>query len=663
MQLKKLFTLFLILISLSILAENKTTKPKKIKNIEPVDSIRFSIDYLKKHMEPTRVWQVENPGIIRMVNGLIHFAEDDRIDSIMVRLDKFQRNADFKYINRSPTEVSDSLQISGYYSYKTILEKMKKLDRAIWNGVDMKTIPLPENLASTGNNKIMPIEEGNEAAIIRRTRIVLPDSLLNVLANPDSLKNIPNDFNRIRKRQEARTLLLEQARQEYNSRVGKMNLDSAATAYRHYAVRVYSDSLQNQLRDSLKRQNQQILVHYNDSIVRSVNDSIKRFVQTLQRFADNDSVPVWIHSLSGKPTQLWLRNNQRTINRMYIKNVQNDSVRIQFMNIDKHTLGVAIEDDVTFTRIAQKQRRDFVFEKFTPEQKLTKIKKTYDIIAPWDYGGNGNLGFTQTYLNNWKAGGRSAFSFLIVMKGYANFSNNRLKWENSGEIRNGWIRQGGDLDQTQKNDDKLELISRLGLSAYKKWYYSTEIDFQTQFFNGYNYPDKTKLISAYMSPAKTMFKLGFDYKPNKNFSLFISPLTAKYVFVRDTARVDQTKFGVSAHSRSFWEPGLNTDVRYKIDITPRISYETKYKMFINYQQPFKKIDVNWENNLVAQLTNRINLTFNLYLLYDDNVSFPTGKIGTDGKEIFKPKLQTKELMTVGFSYKINKHVYARKKLN
>lgn len=663
MQLKKLFAGFLFLISISVLATNNTIDKKKEKNSQPVDSIRLSIDYLKKHIQTTNTWQIENPEILRTVTGLIHFAEDDRIDSILVKLDNFQKNGDFKYINRSPLQVSDSLLIRGYQSYPTILEKMKKLDRAIWNGVDMKTIPLPESLIAGPDNKIIPIESGDEQTILRRTRIVLPDSLKNVNASPDSLSKAPNNFDRIRKRQELRTNLLERARIRYNNRISKINLDSAITAYQNYAVRVFSDSLQNNLRDSLKLQNQLILYHYNDSIVRSVNDSINYFVKTLQRYAQNDSVPVWIHSTSGKPAQIWLRNNRHSVDRMYIKNMQNDSVGIQLMNIDKHSIGIAIEDNVTFNRIAEKQRREFVFEKFSPDKKLNRIQKKYDIIAPWEYGGYGNFGFTQTYLNNWKKGGKSSFALLTILKGYANFSNSKLKWENSGEFRNGWIRQGSDVDQTQKSDDKFELISRLGVNAYKNWYYSTEIDFETQLFNGYNYPDKTKLISAYLSPAKTMFKLGLDYKPNKKFSLFLSPLTAKYVFVRDTANVDQTNFGVSHTSKSFWEPGLNADLKYKIDLTPRISYETKYKMFINYQQPFKKLDVNWENVVIAQLTDRINMTFMLYLLYDDNVTFPTGKFDNAGIEIYKPKLQTKEMMTVGFSYKINKRSYLRKKLN
>jgi len=663
MQFKKLCTGFFILLSVSIFAETNPIDRKKEKQIEPVDSIQSGINYLKKHIQTDDVWQTENPDILKSVNGLIHFAEDQHIDSILYKLEKFQNTPDFRYINRSPFKVSDSLKITGYLKHRTILEKMKQLDRAIWNGVDLNTIPLPETLKEQAANKNKSIAAGDDKSILRLTGIVLPDSLIDVNAIPDSMVNTPNDFNRIRNRDRLRSQILEEARIRYNQSIIKTNTDSIITAYRKYAIRVYSDSLQNQLRDSLKLKNNQILTHFNDSIVRSVNDSINRMVQTLQRFAQNDSVSVSIQSLSGKPSQIWLRNNQRTINRLFIKNEQNDSIGIQIMNLDKHTLGIAIEDNVTFNRIAQKQRREFALEGINPKQDLTKMNKLYKIVSPWDMGGNGTFGFTQMFLSNWKAGGRSAFSFLTVLKGYANYSNTKLKWENSGEFRNGWIRQGGDINQTQKNDDKLELISRVGVSAFKKWYYSSEIDFTTQFFKGYNYPDKTKPISAYLSPAKTLFKLGLDYKPTKNFSLFISPITAKYVFVSDTALVDQTKYGVSATSRSFWEPGLNTDLRYKINISTQISLETKYKMFMNYQQPLKKIDISWENTMVAQLTDRINMTMMLYLLYDDNVTFPTGKLGIDGKEIYKPKWQTKEMMTIGFSYKFNRHIYKRKRIN
>jgi len=662
MQLKKLFTGILILISISIFAQDHLTNPEEEKNTSSNDSIKLSIDYLKRNIQTNDIWQSENPEILKTIIGLIHFTEDGPIDSIQVRLDKFRKIQNFRYINRLPINVSDTLLIPGYQSYLSILEKMKKLDRAIWNGIDMNAIHLPEALTVGPDHKLQPIAEGDEHAILERTGIILPDSLENLSAVPDSTRQKPDDFNRIKNLDLQRKQIMEEARVKYNLKIQKFNLDSAITVYRQHAVKVYSDSLQNQLYISLKRQNEQILTHYNDSIVRLVNDSINQFVKTLQRFAQNDSVSVVMRSLSGKPTQLWLRNNKRSITRFYIKNVQNDSLAIRMMTLDKHAIGIAIDDDVTFNRLAQKQRRDYVFEKFTPDKKLTKIHKRFDVITPWSLGGFGTFGFSQTYLNNWKAGGNSAFALLLVLKSYANYSNDIIRWENSGEFRNGWIRQGGNLNQVQKNDDKLELISRLGISAFKKWFYSTEIDFQTQFFNGYNYPDKSKLVSAYLSPAKTMFKLGLDYKPNPKFSLFLSPFTLKMVYVRDTAQVDQTTYGISHSSQSYWEPGLNADVKYRIEISPQITYETKYKMFMNYKEPFRKFDINWENTLVAQLNDRINLTFMLNMMYDDNITFPTGRMDAKGVEIFKPKLQTKELTTIGFSYKINRHVYERRKV-
>ena len=237
-----------------------------------------------------------------------------------------------------------------------------------------------------------------------------------------------------------------------------------------------------------------------------------------------------------------------------------------------------------------------------------------------------------------------------------------MKWENSGEIRNGWIRPGGSEAELQKNDDKFELTSRFGLSAFKKWYYSAEFNYETQFFNGYKYPTSANPdpISAFMAPAKTFFKIGLDYKPNNKFSMLLSPLTVKNVYVRDTVKIDQTKFGIKRGQKGFWEPGLNADLKYKRDITEDITWETKYKMFINYKQPFRKFDINWENQMVMQLSDHINLRMMVHLIYDDDVLFPVYDAAGE-KTGEKPKLQVKEFFTIGFSYKINRQVTRTKR--
>ncbi len=164
-----------------------------------------------------------------------------------------------------------------------------------------------------------------------------------------------------------------------------------------------------------------------------------------------------------------------------------------------------------------------------------------------------------------------------------------------------------------------------------------------------------------MAPSRTYIKLGLEYKPNKDFSMLFAPLSMKNVYVRDTVLIDQTKFGVAPNRKSFWEPGINVDLRFKTNITDDISYQTKYKMFIDYKEPFTRFDINWENHLVMRLNDYFNIRLMVHFIYDDDVLFPMYD-ENDVQIGEEPKLQIKELMTIGFAYKINRKVMKSKRI-
>jgi hypothetical protein len=432
------------------------------------------------------------------------------------------------------------------------------------------------------------------------------------------------------------------------------------TEFRHQRLEEAFQQQKQSLIDSVKVNNYQVLYNYNLKVVEAVNDSIMMLLDDLIKYADFvDTTRVHMTNLVGDESSILLQKNNQYFSRVWLKNEQNDSLRLLVKNLDKETIQLLIDDGVTFSRFKPKQTKEFDFTSLSEDfSGFTGVDEKYQVLTPWQIGGDGSVGFTQTYLNNWKKGGQSALSLLLVLKGFANYSNNdgKIKWENSGEIRNGWLRPGGKEAETQKNDDKLELTSRFGVSAFKKWYYSAEFNYETQLFNGYKYPtaDNPDPISGFMAPARTYFKVGLDYKPNKNFSLFLSPLTAKNVFVRDTVKIDQTKFSVPADKRGFWEPGLNADITFKKEITPDIKYETKYKMFMNYKAPFSKFDINWENLLVMQLNDHVNMRMMIHMIYDDDVKFPIEN--SAGETVYEPRLQLKQFFTIGFSYKINRRV-------
>ena len=60
-------------------------------------------------------------------------------------------------------------------------------------------------------------------------------------------------------------------------------------------------------------------------------------------------------------------------------------------------------------------------------------------------------------------------------------------------------------------------------------------------FNSYEYSEnEKKIVVNFMTPAYFTLSLGLDYKPNENFSLYLSPIAGKWTFVRDTVGIDPT---------------------------------------------------------------------------------------------------------------------------
>ncbi len=160
----------------------------------------------------------------------------------------------------------------------------------------------------------------------------------------------------------------------------------------------------------------------------------------------------------------------------------------------------------------------------------------------WDFGGTTSINFSQVSLSNWAAGGRSSVAGVFLLNANANYKKDKWVWDNMLDLGYGLLRE----DQTSitKTDDKLRLNSKLGYQAKKEFYYSALFSFNTQFANGYNYPNTTNVISTFMAPAYLNFSLGLDYRPSEHFSLFVSPMSTKNTFVLNDSLSANGSFGV-----------------------------------------------------------------------------------------------------------------------
>jgi len=653
-----------VIIGLFIVIQgNSQTIDEGIRN----ETLEKGIEILKKYFYDQNNWSVVQPSLGKDVKGIVNFIEDDHIDTIINHIGR-TTGVDTLYVYRLPENVEDSLLVPGYYPVFMVEQDLEQIGIKLQNKFQNKEVSIPEELTANLEEKLSLIQENEGMQLFTDSVYTIPDSLRIPEVIPDSLLNSAENFEILRIKDSLRTDFIEQKRVYYNDSISSIYLDSLTNDLRIRQFESEFSYQKKRINDSVQVNNYNVLKAYNDSIIAAVNDTIGTVLETLIEYADYiDTTYVSIINLTGDSVDIRLQKGNERYSRVWLKNEQNDSLGIIVRNTGKRSMEMLIDDGVTFTRYKPKETKDFDFNSLEKEiTDFTKVGKSYEIETPWRIGGDGNLGFTQTYLNDyWKKGGQSAIAFLMVLKGFANYqrADAKIKWENNVEIRNGWIRPGGKGSEVQKNDDKFEITSRYGVSAFKKWYYSAEFNYETQFFKGYKYPraDNPDPISAFMAPAKTFWKIGLEYKPNKNFSMLLSPLTVKNVHVRDTALIDQTQYGIDPDRKSFWEPGLNADIKIKRQITEDIDYETKYKMFINYQKPFKKFDINWENTFNMKLSEYINMRLFVHFIYDDNVLFP---VKDDAGNIIREetKLQIKEFFSIGFVYKINHKVMKARRI-
>jgi hypothetical protein len=114
--------------------------------------------------------------------------------------------------------------------------------------------------------------------------------------------------------------------------------------------------------------------------------------------------------------------------------------------------------------------------------------------------------------------------------------------------------------------------------------------------------------------------------------------------------INPINFGLEPGRKRNWEPGAIVKLNWHYPIIENIIYDTRAEIFNSYNYPFQKFNINWEQTLVLQVTQRISCRVMTQVIYDYNVKFPIKD--ETGKQIAQEaKWQFKELFTIGFNYK------------
>lgn len=261
---------------------------------------------------------------------------------------------------------------------------------------------------------------------------------------------------------------------------------------------------------------------------------------------------------------------------------------------------------------------------------------------------NASVQFSQAYVSpNWYQGGNNNLNMLANI--FYNIKLNEafhknLLFETTFQYKLGLNSAPDDsLRNYSISEDLLQLTSKLGLRAAKRWYYSLALNFKTQALNSYT-SNTRNLKSAFLSPGELNVGAGMTYdyaNPKKTFTFnaSISPISWNMKMCYNNRMNPQT-FGIKEGHHTVNNYGSSTECKLMWKMAYNISYSSRLFAFTDYDY----FQGDWEHTLSFDINRFLSTQIYAHMRYDTT----TGRISETNRW---HKFQFKEILSFGFSYK------------
>ncbi|WP_121666398.1 DUF3078 domain-containing protein [Mesonia aquimarina] len=324
---------------------------------------------------------------------------------------------------------------------------------------------------------------------------------------------------------------------------------------------------------------------------------------------------------------------------------------------------------VTFSYAQNRVKVSYVNEletydeiEFINTQKSEPIKqylRWYDYKSFWTKLNRFGLDVSEVAFVNWNAGGTNSISGLFNVDIKRVFEKGNIRWKNELIAHYGINKQEG--QGLRKTEDNLEINSTFGYrkDTLSHWFYSAKFNFNTQFSNGYTYPDTSKEISSIMAPGYLFLGIGAEYGGNiERLTFYGSPLTMKSTFVLNQELANEGAFGVTPavidEDGNVLKEGENVRTELGVLLTnefnaqlfENIGFSNRLSLYSDYLNNFGNIDVNWELNFNFKVNEYVLAKLGSHLKYDDDVIIQ--EENADGDLVgIGPRVQWKQQLGIG----------------
>lgn len=286
-----------------------------------------------------------------------------------------------------------------------------------------------------------------------------------------------------------------------------------------------------------------------------------------------------------------------------------------------------------------------------------------EVMIFWTRKNSVGVNFNEVGFVNWNAGGNNSISALFHGNFERNYSKKLLNWKNIASVRYGVNAQEG--REVRKSDDQIQFSSTAGYlrDSTSNFRYSAKFNFNTQFSNGYRYPDTDRPISKFMAPGYMFLGIGTEYThPTEDLTIYLSPVTQKSTFVLDRILANEGMYGVTPAvkdeegrvivegERMRMEFGILFTSGFKKRLFTNIDIDNQLSLYTDYLNKFGNIDVDWQLNLKMVINDFVQASIGTHLRYDDDVKTKEDIDGDGDLETLGARIQFKQMLGVGIVY-------------
>ena len=218
-----------------------------------------------------------------------------------------------------------------------------------------------------------------------------------------------------------------------------------------------------------------------------------------------------------------------------------------------------------------------------------------------------------SFSDNWKGGGTNTLAIGWYLNHTANVSNASWRLNSDLNLQVGFLQNRS--QSLRKNIDRIAYEFKAGYRISPKWDFYGSTNFQTQFFNGFEYGKKNKagvpvdsLISSLFAPAYLTSSMGLEYHPDKSFYTRIGLGSLRQTFVFDEAISRAGLYGLekpgdNIRNQFVFQYLMNIDK----DVWENINVKARYSALIDYFR------LNKSNSIVHRLDANVTMKVNKYV--------------------------------------------------